>query len=354
MDARLSDKVLSNQDLVRHLLSQSSDATGLLSISKAVRDGEPCSRQYERWSFQGCPSDGGECLRAIGGLDSTFCQGTYDARAKRGLRVGAGGGERARFFCTQPSMSTRRRAPFRKRSPEAVSFGMAHLEALLTQHGPRGLVHHVKLAAEHQLEYRAALFIGAIVTIPTKAIAQRLAAHRAKGAEVLVNVLHAFPESFVIAQGALVALNKVWEAGLSPFDAAFVPTERVVTAVLDVMAKHKADLLATQAGLRLLSLHARSRTQLLKLPQVMEALEVATCSYPNDDTVQSYAAETVISINCIEPSGAINAHGQLGYAAVCEATVRLCLSTRRPSMQLGGVDWQEKVMLLFPRMRERA
>jgi len=78
MDARLSDKVLSNQDLVRHLLSQSSDATGLLSISKAVRDGEPCSRQYERWSFQGCPSDGGECLRAIGGLDSTFCQGTYD------------------------------------------------------------------------------------------------------------------------------------------------------------------------------------------------------------------------------------------------------------------------------------
>ena len=230
---------------------------------------------------------------------------------------------------------------------------MAHLELMLAQHGPRGLVHQVKLAAEHQLEHRTAIFMGAIVAIPIQATSQRLVAHRAKGAEVLVDVLRTFPESLVIAQGAVVALNKVWEGGLRPFDASFVPTERVVTAVLDVMATFKTDLLTTQAGLRLLSLHTRSATHLLKLPQVMEVLETAARSFKDDDTVQSYAAETVISINCIEPVDLISAHGEMGYAAVCEATVRLCLSTRRPSIQLGGVDWQERVLKLYPRMRER-
>lgn len=232
---------------------------------------------------------------------------------------------------------------------------MAHLEALLTQHGPRGLVRQLKRATEHALHDRAALCMGAIVSM--QSLPDRVAAHKAKAAEVLVHVAQAFPTSLLIAQGCLVALNKVWAGGLPPFDARSpntVPTERVLTAVLDVMAKHGADLLATQAGLRLLSLHARSATQLLKLPTVMETLEAAARVFPQDDTVQSYVAQTAVSVNCIEPSDVTSAHGRLGFEAVCEATVRLCVSTRRPALQLGGVDWQEKVIALYPRMRQRA
>ena len=227
---------------------------------------------------------------------------------------------------------------------------MAHLEALRTQHGARGLVRQLKRATERALHDRAALCMGAIVTI--QRLDDRVAAHKAKGAEALVGVVKAFPTSLVIVQGCLAALNKVWAGGLPPFDAPFVPTDRVLTTVLDVMAQHEADRLAQQAGLRLLSLHARSATHLLKLPTVMETLEATARRFPHDDTVQSYVAETAISVNCIEPSDVINAHGRLGYAAVCEATVRLCLSTR-PSIQLGGEAWQARVLQLFPRMRER-
>jgi hypothetical protein len=221
---------------------------------------------------------------------------------------------------------------------------MAHLEALRTQHGPRGLVQQLTLATEHALHHRAALCMGAIVTIDTPA--DRVAAHRAKGAEALLNVLAAFPDSLVIAQGALVALNKVWAGGLAPFNA---------PAVLDVMAKHKADLLAIQAGLRLLSLHARSAMQLVKAPQALKAIELAARTYNEDQIVQSYVAECVVSLNCIEPKDVVMAHGQLGYASICEASVRLCHATARPAaLQLGGADWQEKVLALYPRLRERA
>ena len=126
---------------------------------------------------------------------------------------------------------------------------MANLEALLTQHGPRGLVRQVKLAAEHQLHHRAVLCMGAIVTIHR--VEDRIAAHQAKGAESLVNVMKAFPASLIIAQGGLVALNKVWAGGLPPLDAPFVPTERVLSAILHAMVTFKGDLLLQRVSMHL-------------------------------------------------------------------------------------------------------
>ena len=79
MDA--SESVLSNQDLVRALLSQSADAVGLLSTSNAIRQAEPCARLLERWADDGCPdeptTEERRCLDAIGGVDSVFCTGLF-------------------------------------------------------------------------------------------------------------------------------------------------------------------------------------------------------------------------------------------------------------------------------------
>ena len=79
----MSDAVLSNRDMVRHLLSNSNGAVGVLSASKAIREGEECRSHYERWAREGCPSDASdravvECLHGIGGLDSRFCQGSFE------------------------------------------------------------------------------------------------------------------------------------------------------------------------------------------------------------------------------------------------------------------------------------
>ena len=79
----MSNAVLSNTDLVRHLLSQSTDATGVLSASKAIRQSQqPCTRYYERWAKQGCPqapTDTVEqsCLTSLGGHRSAFCEGVF-------------------------------------------------------------------------------------------------------------------------------------------------------------------------------------------------------------------------------------------------------------------------------------
>mgnify|MGYP006091575827 CR=1 FL=1 len=79
-----SASVLSNHDLVRALLSQSTDAVGLLSTSNAIRHSEPCARLLERWANDGCPeeeqattAEERRCLEGIGGLDSVFCTGRF-------------------------------------------------------------------------------------------------------------------------------------------------------------------------------------------------------------------------------------------------------------------------------------
>ena len=78
----MSQSVFGNRDLVRLLLSHDGSNIGLLSASKAIREGEECRARYEQWAVDGCPSQAsGEaavCLQGIGGRDSGFCQGVYE------------------------------------------------------------------------------------------------------------------------------------------------------------------------------------------------------------------------------------------------------------------------------------
>ena len=77
-----TEEVLSNRDLVRHLLSISKHATPLISSSKRIRTAQtPCATLFERWAHEGCPIEptGNEvhCLASIGGHDAPFC-GVYE------------------------------------------------------------------------------------------------------------------------------------------------------------------------------------------------------------------------------------------------------------------------------------
>lgn len=78
----MSQSVFGNRDLVRHLLSIDGGNIGLLSASKAIREGEECRLRYEQWAVDGCPSQASGqdavCLNGIGGRDSGFCQGVYE------------------------------------------------------------------------------------------------------------------------------------------------------------------------------------------------------------------------------------------------------------------------------------
>ena len=79
----MATEVLSNRDLVRNLLSQSTEASHILTASKSIRDAQqPCTSLYERWAERGCPrqAEGNElsCLQSIGGLESAFCQGSFE------------------------------------------------------------------------------------------------------------------------------------------------------------------------------------------------------------------------------------------------------------------------------------
>ena len=83
----MSASVFGNRDLVRHLLSLDGGNVGLLSASKAIRDGEECRARYEEWAVEGCPSEAsGEdatCLQGLGGRDSGFCRGVYEVVTMR-------------------------------------------------------------------------------------------------------------------------------------------------------------------------------------------------------------------------------------------------------------------------------
>ena len=79
-----TEAVLSNRDLVRNLIAQSTEGSHLLTANKVIRDAQqPCTTHYERWAEVGCPaqpeSDAErDCLQSLGGLDTAFCQGTFD------------------------------------------------------------------------------------------------------------------------------------------------------------------------------------------------------------------------------------------------------------------------------------
>ena len=71
-------EVLSNPDLVRHIISQSRDAARLLVTSKELLSSQQeCTPHILRWARDGCapPQTDEErrCLDAVGGVDGAFC-----------------------------------------------------------------------------------------------------------------------------------------------------------------------------------------------------------------------------------------------------------------------------------------
>lgn len=70
------ESTLSNRDLVRRILQQSSDAAPLLLTSKFLGDDE-CSSALLEWAGVGCPSHSDSpCFDSVRG--TPFCIGTYD------------------------------------------------------------------------------------------------------------------------------------------------------------------------------------------------------------------------------------------------------------------------------------
>ena len=71
--------------------------------------------------------------------------------------------------------------------------------------------------------------------------------------------------------------------------------------------------------------------------------------------MQHYGALVVVGLSALEPADVARAHGDLGCAAIAEASVRLALTTPRPAtVRVGGSDWQEAVLALHPRLRSQA
>jgi hypothetical protein len=224
---------------------------------------------------------------------------------------------------------------------------MAELfSTLLQTHGVEGLVRRATRAVQHGRELEVALCFAGLMTLPTLAD-QRLAREAGAGRAVLGS-LAAFPRSRAVAPVALAALVRVWAFGLDD------TVEALVDATLACLAAHKDQLVVAQTGLRLLRHHVQSAQQVVAAPRVLATVERVARAFPTDETLQHWVGEIVVALNAIEPHELVAAHGALGHEAVREATVRLCHSTPRPaSLRVGGVDWQAKVLELYPRLRER-
>lgn len=179
-------------------------------------------------------------------------------------------------------------------------------------------------------------------------------AHQARGAEACIGALGAFPDDAMVAQAVLCALFRCWGGGTAPFDADWVPTASIVKAILDAAQRYKDDMLVQQAALRLMKLHTNSRLQIVQAPRTVETVAHAMRAFPQDNTIQTWGAESVCALNGIEPSDWVKAHGEASYMALRVTSIELAMTAPRPSTVLvNGTDWQDKVLQLFPRLRSQ-
>ena len=223
-------------------------------------------------------------------------------------------------------------------------------DALLATRGPQGLCDDLRDATAHALHDVAVRYISAMMRIDT--LTDHMSAHHARSAEAITDALHLWPDSLELNAVALGALFRVWGGGVPPFEASWMPTERLVQAVVAAMRRHQADHLATSAGLRLLKMHTRSAQRLVLAPQVLAAVADAMRAHPQDETVQHWSAEAVVAICANEPTDVIAAHGLVQYSDMGVASIQLALAARRPAtLFIAGSAWYDKVLELFPRLR---
>ena len=230
---------------------------------------------------------------------------------------------------------------------------MASLDALLAMRGPHGLCDDLRDATAHSLHDVAVMYLSAMMRIDT--VTDHVTAHQARSAEAISDALDRWPDSLQLNTVALGGLFRVWGGGVPPFEASWVPTERLVSAVLTSMQRHQADRLTISAGVRLLKMHAQSSQRLVLAPQVLTAIEAAMRSYPQDDTVQHWSAEAIVALNQVEPADVIAAHGQASYDAMCLTSIQLALTALRPAtLFISGMAWHDMILQRFPRLRSQA
>ena len=226
------------------------------------------------------------------------------------------------------------------------------LDALLATRGPQGLCDDLRDATAHSLHDVAVMYLSAMMRID--ALTDHVAAHQARSAEAIADALDCWPQSLHLNTIALGALFRVWGGGVPPFEASWVPTERLVSAVLTSMQRHHTDRLTVSAGVRLLKMHALSSQRLVLAPQVLTAVAAAMRSYPQDDTVQHWSAEAIVALDQVEAADVIAAHGQASYDAMCLTSIQLALTALRPATLLvSGTAWHDMILQRFPRLRSQ-
>lgn len=224
---------------------------------------------------------------------------------------------------------------------------MQFFDALLHTHGGGGLVMQLRVATQHRLRTRCIQLLSALVRIDNAN--DVLSAHTNRGAEAVIHALEAYPRDLMLTQSALCALAHIWP--IEPW----VPTQRIVKAVLEAAARHKTDQLIAQATMRLLKLHAHSPSQLELAPQVLEAVARIARAFDQDETVAEYAAHTVVAMAGIEPAALTRAHGKATALSVTATIVQLAVNARTPpALVLGGRPWNDRVLSLYPRLRSAA
>ena len=229
---------------------------------------------------------------------------------------------------------------------------MASLDALLAMRGPQGLCDDLRDATAHSLHDVAVMYLSAMMRIDT--VTDHMAAHQARSAEAIADALDRWPQSLQLNTVALGGLFRVWGGGVPPFEASWVPTERVVSAVLTSMQRHHADRLTVSAGVRLLKMHAQSAQRLVLAPKVLTAIASAMHTYPDDETLQHWSAVSIVALNQVEPADVISAHDQASYDAMCITSIQVALTALRPtSLLISGTPWYDTILQKYPKLRSQ-
>jgi hypothetical protein len=205
------------------------------------------------------------------------------------------------------------------------------------ENGAAIIVNQLRLATNSQTRNEAAVQLAALIqTKPT----DRTALRSARAADVVADSISAFHGDVIIAQ---VGIGALWHVWIPP-----VPTERLITLVLDEMARHHDVMLLQQAGMRILRMHAASPQHLLLAPSVLTAVG-RVMQARHDDTNQHWGAETVCCLASIDPAEIIRTHGTSKLAAMAQLFTELAINAPRPATLLvGGQPWYELILELYP------
>ena len=207
-----------------------------------------------------------------------------------------------------------------------------------SENGAEKIVNRLRIATHIQRRNEAAAQLAALIqTKPT----DRAVLQSARAADVVADSISAFRGDVIITQ---VALGALWHVWIPPVD-----TERILTIVMDEMARHQNVLLLQQAGLRILRMHAASPQQLLLAPSILTAVGRAMKSHRDDDTIQHWGAESICCLASIDPADVITEHGEHQCAEMSLLARQLAIDALRPATLLvGGAPWHQLIMELYP------